>query len=93
MAEARAEGLSFEEAWDRAIRPGKPLVMVTAKNPPVGAVRWPTDRDDRVAWQRATNEAREGWRRAYEQAEPSRPERAITLLAPLLDRMTGSVAA
>lgn len=81
MVEARRRGLSFEQWWQEAVRPGEALVMVNHPNPPAGAVRWPTDRRDRDAWQIATAEAKEGWRRAYERAPQARPESALAFLA------------
>lgn len=81
MVLARRRGLSFEEWWEEAVRPDASLVMTTHPNPPEGAVRWPTDKTDREAWRAATIEAKSGWRRAYEQARPSRAEEAIAFLA------------
>lgn len=81
MVEARRRGLSFEAWWKEAVRPGATLVMVNHVDPPVGAVRWPTDRPDREAWQRATMDAKEGWRRAYEREAPGRAEAALAFLA------------
>lgn len=81
LAAARARGLSFVEAWDEAFRPGKAVVMSNMATAPVGALRWPSDRSDRLAWQAALLESRDGWRRAYEREEPTRPERAVTNLA------------
>lgn len=80
MVEARREGVPFDVFWQRSMRPMLPLVMVTDPSPPAGAVRWPTDRNDRVAWHAAIVGAREGWRRAYEREEPTRGERALVVL-------------
>jgi hypothetical protein len=55
--------------------------MVTTPDPPPGAVRWPTDRNDRVSWQAALSSAKEGWRRAYERDEPTAGDAALVLLA------------
>lgn len=90
MIAARRRGLSFEEWWSEAVRPRKPLVMVTHPNPPAGAVRWPTDRNDRVTWQAATNEAREGWRRAYERETPTRAEEAIAFLGDAIGALAAT---
>lgn len=88
---ARRRGLSFDEAWNEAVRPGKTVVMTNTPNPPAGAVRWPSDRNDRVTWQAATLDAKDGWRRAYDREPPSKQEAALALLAPGLDAL-GEVA-
>lgn len=80
--EARAAGLDFDQWWEQAIRPGRTIVMVTTKNPPAGAVLWPTDRNDRVTWMGAIEDSKEGWRRAYVKAPPTIHEAALRLLAP-----------
>lgn len=77
---ARRRGDSFEAFWSEAVRPGRTLVMTTHPCPPPGAVLWPTDRNDRQAWQSAIVGARETWRRAYEREEPTRGERALAVL-------------
>lgn len=81
MVAARRRGLSFTEFWREAVRPGMPLVLTTTENPPAGAVRWPSDRNDRLSWQRSIESTREGWKRAFERVEQSRGERAIAFLA------------
>lgn len=78
---ARARGLSFEEFWAQAVREHASLVMTNHPAPPVGAVRWPTDRNDRKAWQGAIYSAREGWMRAYEGLPALPEEGALGLLA------------
>lgn len=85
MVRARRRGISFEEFWQEAVRPGETLVMVTTANPPAGAVRWPTDRNDRVTWQHAIKGAKDGWRRAYEREAPAPAELALRALADSLD--------
>lgn len=80
MVAARRRGLSFEDFWTEAIREGEPLVMVTHSSPPAGAVRWPTDRNDRVTWLGAILDAKEGWRRAYDREQPTASERALLYL-------------
>jgi hypothetical protein len=82
LARARTEGLTFDEAWDRAVRPG--LKLVTTKDPederPDGAVVWPADTRDRQLIRTACLENREGWRRGYYR-EPATPaERALKQL-------------
>lgn len=77
-------GLAFDEAWVRAVRPQKAVVMTTMKDAPAGAVRWPTDRNDRVAWQSAIHQTREVWRIEYEGLpRPARVE-AVTVLLDIL---------
>lgn len=87
MVLARRRGLTFDQWWAEAMRPGQPLVMVTHPSPPAGAVRWPTDRNDRVTWQSALNGAKDGWRRAFEQRDPSPAERAVRDLGDAIDAL------
>lgn len=87
MVEARRRGLTFEEWWEEAMRPGCAIVMVTTPNPPRGAVRWPTDRNDRVNWQASLKSSKAGWRRAYERRRPTSAEAALALLAPGLEAL------
>lgn len=79
---AKAEGLSFEEWWERAVRPGQPPVTTRklAEGVPVTAVVWPSDTADRATEQAATEAMREGWRRAYEHLPPTVGERAMLAL-------------
>jgi hypothetical protein len=92
---ARREGLDFEVFWARAVREGASLVMTNHPAPPEGAVRWPTDRNDRLGWQRAIYDSKDGWRRAY-YGEPAPPcERALTMLGEafaLLDVVAAQAA-
>lgn len=78
---ARGRGLSFEEFWTEAVREQASLVMTNHPDPPVGAVRWPTDRNDRKAWQGAIYGSRDGWRRAYEGLPAPAEEGALGILA------------
>lgn len=87
MVAARRRGLTFEEFWEEAVRPQRSLVMVTTPNPPRGAVRWPTDRNDRLGWQDAIRASKAGWHRAFERAAPTQPEAALALLAPALEAL------
>lgn len=80
MLKARRRGLSFEQWWEEAVRPQKSLIMVTHPNPPEGAVRWPTDRNDRETWKAAIRGSKAGWRRAYERCHPTRQEEALRYL-------------
>lgn len=81
LREARSQGLDFTTAWLLAVRPGKSIVMSNSKNPPAGAIRWPTDRSDREAWRGAILSSAEGWRRAYDREPPAARERALGVLA------------
>lgn len=94
-ASARERGLSFEEWWLEAVRPGMPAIVTTTpltRHTP-GAVVWPSDSADGRLWRQATADVKEGWRRAYERLEVSRSERALYLLGPLLDINLEVVAA
>jgi hypothetical protein len=85
MVAARRRGLSFEEWWAEAVRPGRPVVMVTDLDPPAHCVRWPTDRMDQRAWQEAILSAKDGWRRAYNREPPTAAERALLHCGSVLD--------
>lgn len=84
LREARAEGLSFMDAWVRALRPGLSIVMSTHERVPAGAIRWPTDRTDREASRAALIATRETWRRAYENEPELRRERRVVELASII---------
>lgn len=79
-ARARRLDVPFDEFWTQAVREGRSLVMTNHPNPPKGAVLWPTDRNDRKAWQFGIHTAKEGWRRAYEGIEALSCERAMSIL-------------
>lgn len=81
---SRDAGLSFEQAWQRAVRPGRPVVMTNTKDAPAGAVRWPTDSSDRIAWQEAISGAKDAFRRAYQQRPATRREEAVSVLVDAL---------
>lgn len=87
MVAARRRGLTFSEFWEEAIRPGCAIVMVTAVSPPRGAVRWPTDRNDRINWHAAIIASKAGWHRAYERRRPTIEEAALQFLAPGLEAL------
>jgi len=91
--EARAEGLSFEAFWKRAVRPG--MTPVTwAKDPekrPPHCVIWPRDTTDRGISIAATLGAKTGWKRAYNQLPPNRGEAALIRLAPELESLMEAV--
>lgn len=90
---ARQDALPFDRWWVLALRPGEP--PVTWSTPelarPGRCVIWPRDTIDRRLSIQATLEARDGWRRAYERAKPTGPEKALRLLAPLLELMGDAV--
>jgi hypothetical protein len=83
--EARDHGQAFEEFWREAVE-RRPFVMTTTRNPPPGALRWPTDGDARTAWAAVFEDEAviETWRRAYEGEPPLPSERALVALAGLL---------
>lgn len=105
MVSARRRGLTFEEWWEEAVRPGRTPVMTNTPSPPPFAVRWPSDRNDRIEWLNATvgdpeardvrerEGAKEGWRRAYEQQVPSRAEEALAFVADSLGVLAEQVEA
>lgn len=85
--QARREGISFEDFWHRAIRPGQKLVTTeTARTtaPPPEAVVWPMDSADRANAIAATNGARDFWQRAYDRVPPTRGEKALGVLREVL---------
>jgi hypothetical protein len=56
LAEARRAGESFDQAWDRIIRPGRGAVLTCTPNPPPGVVLWPSDTKIRKAERQAISE-------------------------------------
>ena len=82
---ALAEGLGFDEFWERALRPGKPLVTRHKINPPGDCVIWPRDTFDRQNARAAIIDTRRGWKRAYEGKPPVRAELALQALGPVFD--------
>lgn len=82
---ARAAGVSFDVAWSAAVRPGKPVVMTTAKDAPVDAIRWPTDSTERIGWQAALLACRDDYRRAFERRPATSRERAVVSLMGVVD--------
>lgn len=95
LLEARVEGLRFEDAWERAIRPGRRLVLTSTDAPPAGALRWPTDSSDRLAWRAAIFAIKDQYRRAYELRPATRRERSVTVLMAVIgvEGGIGAVAA
>lgn len=84
LHESREAGLDFDAAWRRARRPGCKPVMVTDPDPPDGAVRWPSDRADRVGWLAAVDECEEAWRSAYDRMPQQSRERAVGIIGDSL---------
>lgn len=87
MAESKRCRVPFGLAWALAVRPGRPIVMVTHPAPPAGAILWPTDRNDRITWRVAIEATRDGWRRAFDGFEATDGERALLLLSPALEAL------
>lgn len=85
LEEARAQGLDFVTAWNRAFRPGQPVVMTTTKGAPEGALRWPTDSRERLEWQAVLASLRDPIRRAYERRPATRRESSVVVLVRVLD--------
>jgi hypothetical protein len=77
LTEAKLDGLKFEQAWTRAIRPGRRTILANTKDAPEGAVRWPTDSSDRAGWQAAILAVKDGFRRAYQDRPATRREQAV----------------
>lgn len=92
MLAARRRGQDFEDFWAEAVREGRSLVMTNHKNPPPNCVRWPTDRNDRQAWQFAIMQTKDAWRRAYERIEPTPAERAMAVLGEAITRQARAIA-
>lgn len=87
--DAKLRGEEFEDFWERAVRPG--VSPVSYRTPeadrPRGVIIWPADTTDRNLARRATDEAKEGWRRAYDGVSPTREEQALRILAPILSEL------
>lgn len=68
---ARAEGLTFEEFWQRAVRPGEPALTPRrlGKGRYAGleevAIVWPSDTAERADAQDAAERSKPTWQRAY----------------------------
>lgn len=90
LAESRRQGLSFGEAWELAIRPRKSTVLTTTADAPAGAVRWPSDADDRRVQRTAILATVDEWRRAYERRPPTARECAVTVLVSLLPELAAA---
>lgn len=85
---ARAEGVVFEDWWETAVRPGRPPVRTTTPDEEklAGAIVWPHDSQDCRSWRDATDDAREGWARAYANLPASQNEESLGVLGPALLR-------
>lgn len=87
-AAAKRRGLSFEEFWAGAVRPGRPPITwrVPEGKRPDGAVVWANDTQTRKDDQAAVNQTRDGWERAYLRAPQLKREEALPRLLSLFDR-------
>ncbi len=83
--QARTEGLTFEDFWERSVRPGQPALTPRRLGKGryanlVGAVIWPSDTAERTDAQEAMYRCRDVWKRAYN-LEPATPgDRAMATL-------------
>lgn len=81
----RTEGLSFEAAWELAVRPKQSVVMTNTRAlPKRPCVLWPTDSSDRMAWRGAILELKDEYRRAYQRRPATKREAAAGLLITVL---------
>jgi hypothetical protein len=83
--EARGEGLSFDEFWERAVRPRQPALTPRRLGKGrykdlVGAVIWPSDTAERHDAQEAMYRCRDVWQRAYNLEPPTAGDQAIAML-------------
>jgi len=86
--EARQRGLSFEQFWTEAVRPGiEPVVQTNTPNPPAGAVLWPTDGNQRIEWREVIEEGKEMWLRAYERRAPTKREGALPMVLEMREAL------
>lgn len=94
--QARREDLTFEDFWERSVRPGTSPVITTESartvDPPFGAVVWPKDSADRANAMAAIRGTQEGWRRAYEGVPPNQGEIALSMLNALAVEAAGGLA-
>ena len=75
MLAAKRRGESFDDAWDRIVRPDRPLVT-RHRDPaelPDDCVIWQRDTFDRQVSRTAILETRDGWQAAWENREISTP--------------------
>lgn len=85
---ARRRGLTFEQFWEAAMRPGRPPITwrVPPSKRPADAIVWPNDTKTRKDDQAAMNAVREGWARAYALRRQLKREAALPRLLSLFDR-------
>lgn len=82
---ARAEGLTFEEFWERAVRPGQPALTPRrlgkgAYKNLTQAVVWPSDTAERNDAQQAMYKCRDVWERAYNREPQTKGDKALATL-------------
>lgn len=82
---ARVEGLTFEEFWERAVRPDKPAL--TPRRLGKGqyadldqAIIWPSDTAERTDAQEAMARSIDTWRRAYNLEPATAGDQALAYL-------------
>ena len=84
LAESRLEGLTFDQAWKRAVREGvKPIITtkIAEEDRPDGCVVWPADTRDRQLIRTAVLDCRDAWERCYYGAPSTPAELALVRLA------------
>jgi hypothetical protein len=91
---ARERGLSFEEFWGLAVFPtwpdGKPRkVTMRTDDPPMFAIAWPNDTEERKLWRNAIIGTKDAWREGYERDRSGRRLRGVRAIAPILTVASG----
>jgi hypothetical protein len=90
--EAKREGISFKDFWERSVRPGvSPLITTETPAPPTYAVVWPRDSGDRANAITAIRGTEDGWRRAYEEVPPAPRETALAVLFGITVEEAGGI--
>jgi hypothetical protein len=87
LREARARGVMFEVAWDLAFHvAGDKMIVTTTPDfeKPAGAIVWPRDHKDRMAWWSAIRATKDAWRRSYENVPQTSGETALFHLVAAL---------
>jgi len=84
LAAARRKGLSFDESWLIVVEGGGRMVMTNDPRPPPLAIRWPTDRDNRIDSYAAIQGTKEAYRRAFEREPATAADRAVLALFGML---------
>ncbi len=84
LAEARRRGYSFDEAWRLTVEGGGRTVLTNDPRPPELAVRWQSDRDDRVISIAAIVSCRRTFERAYRREPATASDRAVLILHEML---------